>query len=150
MLVIPTVLAMLLCYFLATRNKTKPELRECLDAIEKESLISITVNDPHEIALGHPVARFFNDFCNVLYWLKEGGEGEEEAVLEVVDMDVSGLIGNGHGIIKISWLNGEVQNWYHNATPLPPMSISDNWIANRIRETIRSEYLDINSKFDRQ
>lgn len=127
-------------------SESKPELRDCLRAILKEDLATTLIKNVDEILAANkkfaqpirvqPVAEFINSLCCIFYWLdKKGNE-----TFEQIDICVDGIVGMGHRSIKILWLNGDVSCWYHNTTPLPEMTVGDNFNAYQILEIIRNEY----------
>ena len=136
---VAVIIFLVLMMLLRPHDTSRPDLRDCFDAMAKEELRGSLTKRADNKA---PIAEFFNGFCGAFYWRAE----ENNSILEAVDMNISGLIGAGHGVIKIFWLNGDVKGWFHNKTPLPPMTVGDNFISYQILEIIRSGYLRIKSQ----
>lgn len=140
MMVLLIVLVLLLIYKHGP-NPRRPELRECLDAILKEALTLA-----HVLTSGYetrnyigplPTALLVNKFASIFYWRHES-KGE---VMESIEISIVGLIGPGHGVLGIYWLNGEIEDhWYHNTTSLPAMNVGERYNASRIIQEIRQAY----------
>ena len=112
----------------------RPQLREVMDAILYSELTAKKLDSGKDET--DPSAEISNDFFHSYYWRAE----IYGKIAEGASISIGGFIGPGHGTLKISWLDGDVKEWYHNTTPLPNMAVGENFLAYQILETLRVEF----------
>lgn len=132
-ILIPVVVTILVLLISTLRKKEvarRPELRECMKAIEREDLSSSGAVESKSVLF----VKLTNSYASVTYSVIKGSD---KLTIEAVEISISSSNGHSYEAINIYWFNERVQTWYCGKTLLPAMSRRDNFFAQNILYYIR-------------